>query len=291
MDQPVYSVNGSFGQVRDAGFISSPADRETLACIISMGWHSCNDLYKITRGSGDPLALLFFTIAGEGTLELFGQAYSLRPGSVTLVPPCTAVSYYTPPGGNWEFYWIHPVGDLSDRLFSRLTDAVISAGQFPVFSEPCHDIFTERIEELLFLHASRPANLPVRVSGVYLSLIHELLLKIEKTAASHRPALCATAIQHMENHYEQPLNIARLSALLYLSPSHFIRVFRKETGYTPHEYLTRLRIVKAGHLLRYTDRPIGEIARMVGFNQTSNFIIQYRRLTGTTPGAMRKSGG
>ena len=58
-------------------------------------------------------------------------------------------------------------------------------------------------------------------------------------------------------------------------------------GYTPHQYLNRVRVARAGWLLRFTDRTVAQVARDVGFRQSSRFIQLYKAITGRTPGQER----
>ena len=81
--------------------------------------------------------------------------------------------------------------------------------------------------------------------------------------------------------------VRELAARAYLSEAHFIRKFRRETGYTPHQYLNRVRVARAGWLLRFTDRTVAQVARDVGFRQSSRFIQLYKAITGRTPGQER----
>lgn len=49
----------------------------------------------------------------------------------------------------------------------------------------------------------------------------------------------------MDRRYADPLDVPALAAIAYLSPSHFIRQFKKAFGETPHQYLYRRRIERA----------------------------------------------
>jgi AraC family transcriptional regulator len=68
-----------------------------------------------------------------------------------------------------------------------------------------------------------------------------------------------------------------------MSPFHFARCFKQTTGMTPHQFVTRERILRARKLLTSTEQPIGEIALSLGFASQSHFADVYRRITGSTP--------
>jgi AraC-like DNA-binding protein len=75
----------------------------------------------------------------------------------------------------------------------------------------------------------------------------------------------------MDRSYAQPLDIAALAAVAYVSESHFIRTFRATFGETPHRYRQRRRVERAMFLLRVTDRPVTEICLAVGFASLGTF--------------------
>lgn len=86
------------------------------------------------------------------------------------------------------------------------------------------------------------------------------------------------------------LAISELAAQAGLSSFHFARVFRRETGETPHQFVTRLRLEEAARLLRATDQPVLQIALAVGFENASHFSVQFKRGYGVTPLAYRLRG-
>lgn len=72
-----------------------------------------------------------------------------------------------------------------------------------------------------------------------------------------------------------------------LSPFHFLRVFTRVVGVTPHQYLIRARLRKAARLLAVSGRPVTEIALECGFNDIANFTRSFRRAAGRSPQAFR----
>jgi AraC family transcriptional regulator len=70
-----------------------------------------------------------------------------------------------------------------------------------------------------------------------------------------------------------------------LSPYHFLRVFARTLGVTPHQYLVRCRLRNAARLLGQADRSVTDVASDVGFADLSNFVRTFRRAAGVSPGA------
>ena len=74
-----------------------------------------------------------------------------------------------------------------------------------------------------------------------------------------------------------------------LSAYHFLRVFTKVVGATPHQYLVRARLRRAARLLAEEERPITDVAYDSGFADLSNFVRTFRRAAGVSPRAFRKA--
>jgi AraC-like DNA-binding protein len=80
-----------------------------------------------------------------------------------------------------------------------------------------------------------------------------------------------------------------LASKAALSPYHFLRCFKKETGSTPHKYVLAVRINTAKHYLKNTSMSVKEIAAKCGFSSESGFCISFRHITGISPGEFRSS--
>ena len=74
-----------------------------------------------------------------------------------------------------------------------------------------------------------------------------------------------------------------------LSAFHFLRLFSRVLGVTPHQYLVRSRLRRAARLLADEERRISDIAFDVGFGDLSNFVRTFRRAAGVTPRAWRRA--
>lgn len=84
------------------------------------------------------------------------------------------------------------------------------------------------------------------------------------------------------------LSLADLAGVACLSRYHFIRVFARHTGLTPHAWLMQLRTRKARELLRQ-GAPIAQAAASAGFADQSHLTKAFKRLLGYTPGQIRNS--
>ncbi|MDP4097384.1 helix-turn-helix domain-containing protein [Paenibacillus sp. P96] len=89
------------------------------------------------------------------------------------------------------------------------------------------------------------------------------------------------------------LNIGRRISLdevaehLHLNASYFSRLFKKETGVTFIEYVTRMKVERAKELLDHTTHTVGEICELLGYDNQSYFIKTFKAHTGSTPAEYR----
>lgn len=72
------------------------------------------------------------------------------------------------------------------------------------------------------------------------------------------------AIQYMRTYYSSSITIEDICRYIYLSPSHFKRVFKAEIGITPYRFLLKVRIDKAKQVLSNEDYSVDEVARLCG---------------------------
>ncbi|WP_025027878.1 bifunctional transcriptional activator/DNA repair enzyme AdaA [Caldalkalibacillus mannanilyticus] len=102
--------------------------------------------------------------------------------------------------------------------------------------------------------------------------------------------LVQKVIAYLVNHYKQRLTLQDIANHVGVSPFYLERLFKQETSETPRTYLEKIRIDKAGHLLRSTNRTNLEICYEVGFQSPSNFYKAFRRITNCSPSEFRHTG-
>lgn len=91
-----------------------------------------------------------------------------------------------------------------------------------------------------------------------------------------------------ENHTDYQFTISTLANHFELSETYLMRYFKEHMGKTILQYLTKLRIDHAKHILLTTDRPIKDIVNEIGYSDVSSFIRRFKKETNYTPGEFRK---
>ncbi|MEP7219706.1 MAG: AraC family transcriptional regulator [Bacteroidota bacterium] len=95
----------------------------------------------------------------------------------------------------------------------------------------------------------------------------------------------------IEGNFDARITLPDMAREAHLSVYHFLRLFRDAFGATPHQYISRLRLERAGHLLMTTDRPVAEICRALGFESSKSFSLLFRRFHGIPPTEYRRRFG
>lgn len=100
------------------------------------------------------------------------------------------------------------------------------------------------------------------------------------------PVLCRRALETalwLEENASEPIDLGAAAAHAGISSYHFLRIFARVVGVTPHQYLVRCRLRLAARRLRDDRASVTRVALDVGFNDVSNFIRTFRRAAGVTP--------
>lgn len=94
---------------------------------------------------------------------------------------------------------------------------------------------------------------------------------------------------YVESHLDRPLSIEELAGVARVSSWHFLRQFKRHFGRAPHAWVLGRRVDRAKRLLAGTDLPIKQVAAQTGFCDQAHLTRMFRRVLGTTPGALRRA--
>lgn len=107
-------------------------------------------------------------------------------------------------------------------------------------------------------------------------------------SARRGPHAIESVLAYIANHLSEPLTVGELAGLVYMSEYHFIRVFKKETGYTPYAYVLDARMHAAKYRLINSDISLRQLCEECGFTDTSSFCAAFKRKNGVSPMEFRK---
>jgi AraC family transcriptional regulator len=97
------------------------------------------------------------------------------------------------------------------------------------------------------------------------------------------------AANYIEENLAQAIPLEALARQVGLSSYHFCRAFKQSLGMPPRRYQCHRRIEHARRLLENPEVSVAEIARIVGYSDTSSFTATFRKILGLTPTAYRRN--
>jgi two-component system, response regulator YesN len=89
-------------------------------------------------------------------------------------------------------------------------------------------------------------------------------------------------LELIEESYAQPVTLRRLATELDRQASYLGALFRRETGVSVRQWLTRVRLDRASTLIREGVK-IEAVAMLVGYRSKKNFYRQFKRRFAMTP--------
>ncbi|MGE4549113.1 MAG: helix-turn-helix transcriptional regulator [Intestinibacillus sp.] len=202
-----------------------------------------------------------------------------------------------------EYYGISLI--VETECASHSLRALLGSG-FPALSALFEQFFG--LESCLLLRAdpkvqhifSELYDAPSDCRAAYFRLkTAELFLFLSRYAecrpCSDRSYYCRSQTQRMESiahrlasDLQHPPTLDELAAQYGMGRTRLEQCFRETYGEPPYAYLKRRRLAAAGLLLQTTDKPIGEIAAEVGYQNASKFSAAFQALYGMTPRVFRK---
>lgn len=99
----------------------------------------------------------------------------------------------------------------------------------------------------------------------------------------HEPHVVEDILAYIAGHLQDHITVEDLARQAFMSEYHFIRVFKKETGYTPHAYIIDARMHAARYKLVTSDMPLKQLCAESGFSNVSAFCALFKRKFSCTP--------
>lgn len=274
----------------------------------SMPFRICNITDKTTRDEyGNTINVLehwhpeveiVYTFAGHARHYIDGHMYMAKPGRLfminsesihkimtddTVSEDCTKIAVVL--NVNYDFIK-QIIPEMDQKYFAAVTDFNTEEPgtimkELSAYGEPDKEL--EPYEQL-------------RLTGKVYELLYwicrdRLLLKEEVLPVNSQKNLerLRGIMQYVGDHYKETVTQNEVAQRFYFTREYFSRFFKKNTGLTFKEYLTRYRINAARKDLQYTDKTILEIAVNNGFADARGFINAFKSIYKTTPLQYRKT--
>jgi AraC-like DNA-binding protein/quercetin dioxygenase-like cupin family protein len=226
---------------------------------------------------------LGFYYRGDNVVAPAGRINTVNPGEVHTGHPASEQ------GWTYRMFYCSPAfvqqmaADIADKPapLPLFTSGVIEDDQL------AHQV------QLTHAHLMDSSTPRLEQESLLLTLFSGLLTRhtyasLPMARAGNEPNRIGRVIDYLEAHFAEDIDVGTLAAVACLSPFHFIRVFSRQIGMTPHAWLMQLRVRKAVTLLN-RGVSIAEAALQTGCSDQSHLNRLFKRYLGYTPGQLRNS--
>jgi len=237
-----------------------------------------------------PYYELVYVFAGELRMWLGGKPNDGIKGDLFVTKPGVPHREESPPGKN-------------SQLLCLATGFKGKSGKrckFPLdLPDKVHLETGHIVERCLRAIASEAYHRTLGYAAVIDAYIMQIFIELVRHARSveapqvdvgeiRRQRLATEAVQFIEQSYAAPLTLPEIAQHFFISPYHFSRIFKENTGLSPIAYLTKTRMVNARRLLLDPDLTVKAIAAQVGYHDPHYFTKAFAKEEGMTPTAYRR---
>ncbi|MBQ9786848.1 MAG: helix-turn-helix domain-containing protein [Lentisphaeria bacterium] len=235
--------------------------------------------YHIIRLQGVNYFVFEHVISGNGTLRVENQIFHPRAGDCYILPPDTAVEYWSNPEDPWQKLWINISGNLPAALIESYSL------QNTILFRNCP--LQKEFEDIMHLLSSPPDDAADKLAFHLHSIIaslsrHRMNLTFEQSSRSG-----VILRNYIHEHWNEHLTLTDLAKFISRTPEQTVRIFKKEYGVTPMNYLQQYRLEFAKQYLHNTRYTLRMIAAELGFSNAYYFAAWFKKLTGVSPGRFR----
>jgi AraC family transcriptional regulator len=221
------------------------------------------------------------------------RRFTLRPGTSALIEPQTSHEAHTP-GCELVSVAISPVlvNELLTELGWNHPDAYPEFEAAEVADETlaatsrafARELAEERPGQAIMIQAL-VRQLTTHLFRSHFRVRRHASLELSRGGPVDRRIRRAIDLVHAR--YAEDLTLQELAESVYLSDYHFARLFKDLTGFSPHAYLTNVRVERARALLLSTKLPVSQIALRVGYRSPSHFAHAFKAIAGVSPTLFR----
>lgn len=256
------------------------------------------------KNVNSPFTRLYYVTEGSAQIELPDGIYTLSPKHMYFIPAFTIhtnicksnfVHYYLHiyedhySDNDWLDHWKFPVEieatDLDLALFKRLCE--INPHMTLQKSDPTTYDNNPTLMQNLIKNRQRAFCDKVESRGIVFQLLSRFIKQGQSKIEMEDNRIAKTVL-YIRKHLNEAIELEKLAEISCLSKDHFIRLFKKELGTTPLQYINQKKIEKAQLLLITEELAVKEIAFQLAFDDYSYFNRLFKKTTGVTPQEYRR---
>lgn len=247
-----------------------------------VGHYFYKPYYSLFRNSYDSF-LIMYIANGSCKVTINNKTQLAKSGQVVFLD-CYKPHEYSSTEG-WEALWIHFDGITAREYYNLVTN---SSGNVITLKDTLR--FHKNLKKIYDCFALSQTINEAKVSNYITNMLTELIIDSNEPSNNNSHSeMIDEVIAYINEHLDQNLSLENLSAQISLSPYYFSRIFKKEIGMPPHEYILTARINTAKFYLKTTSITIKKISLIVGFSSESSFCTTFKKRERMSPSSYRNT--
>ncbi|MEH7745314.1 AraC family transcriptional regulator [Neobacillus drentensis] len=269
----------------DIEYIYTPLKFKKPPILAYAGQVGGNPNWNFPSHKHDDLSEIIYICEGEGTFIINNKSYTAKKGDILIYNAGIIHEEYSNPSNPLITYFC----GISNLAIDQLKELCIIPFEFePVIRE---NQYSDQIGSY-FSHIFEESSLKgdgyeIICQGLLTSsiaLIHRAIrLQNFKNEAQDSNSLAHRIKEYIDKNYKKNLKLEDIAETLFINKYYLSHVFKEQMQMTPINYLINRRIGEAKNLLVSTELKIGEIARIMGYDNTNYFTLLFKKMTGETP--------
>ncbi len=230
--------------------------------------------YSVSRHAHSSWELIYCT-GGEGRLYYDGGSLPYQRGDAIVIPPLLS-------------HWNESRTGFTN-LHLNMTELPLNAKEPMLLRDSSNHFLLDAISAAFFLFSSEPGK-QTELLAAYANLI-VCLLQASQNAPARNPAVEEIERHIIRSYPDENFELESYLRSLPFNYDYLRKLFKSETGVTPHRFLSDIRLQAAAERLGFSeseDVSIAEVGRLCGFHDPLYFSRAFRKKFGLSPSQYQK---
>jgi AraC family transcriptional regulator, arabinose operon regulatory protein len=243
--------------------------------------------HHVSRPEGAAQHIVILCLSGQGWVRLGkNKRMSVPPQCVLSIPAGTPHAYGAQSEVPWRLVWVHFTG-IRSLEYMKLLRGEAEASIMRISGV---DVLMEAFESLWMAQDDGDSDTGLLnmtsalVRFLVLLQVHRKVYGLKMQDSGDR---VLRTITWMREHLEESVTLKKLASVAGISVPHYCALFKEQTGISPMQYFTRMRMRWAAELLDRTTDTVTEISLRLNYENPYHFSRVFRNVQGVSPRAYR----
>ena len=248
--------------------------------VTDVGYYPKAASHYVERKKGSPENIIVYCSTGSGWYENSFGLFKVYPNQFFILPNNQSHRYGSDSDDPWSIYWIFFSGKISEEIANIKT--ILPCFKPNTLLNPeaffkSYDHMFDTLSDAYTFTNVLSANMDLwNILMQFMNQNVSGLKKLQNIPINN-------IITFVKNNLSKKLTVNEMASKIFFSPSHFNKLFKIETGYSPLDYIIHLRMQCACDYLNNTKLRIKEIASLVSYDDPYLFTRIFTKTIGKSP--------